>query len=998
MLAPACAAAGDAASARFHGLPPTRAYAFEDIGFVAKGARLDFDRFGRLAVIHEGVYAVLNDTVWINLAYEEIGLRDVVVNVTEGGDGRAYYGARETWGILETGPDGKIHTRSLVPPDAPKWTRTASFEKILATPRGVYFGSWNGIVYWDFETQRNQFFDLVGVSCLFSIRDRGFVGALGRPIQFIDTERGVLVPSTAPARAAMVPDFAATLDRDHALLAEAEGRMWVFDGNQLSPWAGLRQNGLAGRISALQGLVDGGVAVGLVGQGLFVFDAQGRLRTALNTGRYFRITSMANREPGVLWVATEETVEKVLYGSPLRTFGQSLGLTVSWPLVARWGDRLIVASEGKLFEATTAGPGLASRFAPTPEQPPGGAWSLAMQGGQLLVGSSRGVFSMQPDGGFSPVLEIRGLSQLVSAGSDLCYAIGSSEIAVLRWRDGQWTEAAPRVPGLPYTPVAHGTRTSAWVEMGGGGVARVWLTGGATRVDVIENDPWTNSTWVNVGVIGDVVVLSASRGNRRFYSETTGTWCDAPELADLLDRPAQWIARARMDDHGVIWASHNEGVISFTPKGGNYEIDTFSFDQINDRYPMVHVLSGEDVWISAGRSLQHVEPSLGPPPWVALHPILVSLFDTRTGTELLPPAQGPQSGLKIPFSQNSLSFRFFAGGYGWRRAPLYEFRLHDDEPWTSLDTGSILGFNGMREGLYKLEVRIAGSRTDPAAITSFAFEIRPPWHRTPVAYAAYVVVLTSAILGILGWSSHFVRKRNRALESLVQERTKQLEATMEKLNEETRNAATLAERDRLAGEIHDSLQQGLSGAILQLDTTLKLSQVPAEIRSRLNVVRNMVSYARQEVQHVVWDMASPLAEGVELDEALRRLVGFINSCAAAVDVTVEGEPFVLSRSEKHHLLRVAQEATTNAVRHASASKIVISLLYASDEVILTVTDDGCGFNPQSAMDTNVGHFGLRGIRSRAKKLGGQVSIQSVPGSGASIRVTVPRQPEGERVT
>ena len=212
----------------------------------------------------------------------------------------------------------------------------------------------------------------------------------------------------------------------------------------------------------------------------------------------------------------------------------------------------------------------------------------------------------------------------------------------------------------------------------------------------------------------------------------------------------------------------------------------------------------------------------------------------------------------------------------------------------------------------------------------------------------------------------------------------ELESAMNKLNDETRITATLAERDRLAGEIHDSVQQGLSGAIIQLDTTLKLPSVTETLRERLGVVRNMVSYARQEVQHVVWDKDSPLLESNDLGEALRQLTTFTASSECVPLVTVTGSPTLLPRVTTHHLLRIAQEATNNALRHATARRIDLVLEYLAGAVSLTVSDDGIGFRASEVLN-QPGHFGLRGIRARAKKLNGELTVRSAPGAGATVR-------------
>jgi signal transduction histidine kinase len=185
------------------------------------------------------------------------------------------------------------------------------------------------------------------------------------------------------------------------------------------------------------------------------------------------------------------------------------------------------------------------------------------------------------------------------------------------------------------------------------------------------------------------------------------------------------------------------------------------------------------------------------------------------------------------------------------------------------------------------------------------------------------------------------------------------------------------------------MQQGLSGAIIQLDTTLKMRAVTADVRSRLNVVRNMISYARHEVQHAVWDMESPLLEGTELGEALRKITALINVGTVVIETRVEGEPVELPRITKHHLLRLAQEATTNAVRHAQAGHITIELRYTADAIALMIVDDGIGFVPDEVRSKTFGHFGLRGQRARAEKIGGVLTLESAPGAGTLVRIVVP---------
>jgi signal transduction histidine kinase len=570
------------------------------------------------------------------------------------------------------------------------------------------------------------------------------------------------------------------------------------------------------------------------------------------------------------------------------------------------------------------------------------------------------------------------------------------ETAVIRWADGRWSECAPRIPTLGYPSVAHSAKKSAWIELGANRVVRLSLQDGKIRSQLFDKFPWKGVGWVNVGIVDDTIVLSGPQGGRVFYDEEREAFTPAPQLQRILDQSPTWILRVQKDASGTLWATHDQGVITFVPKDGAYQIDTTTFDLNNEHFPIVQLLPGKDVWLSTSQSLYHVDPhyTFGSGstllPGKSSAPILVSVTDGRTHAELYGDEAASKASLRLPYSNNNLAFRFFSGGYAWRRTPVYEFTLGSGQTqWTSFGTGSLLSFPGLHEGTYKLAVRNANVQGAMGPPASFQFAILPPWPRTWIAYGLYCLFAGLVVLGIVRWSVRFAYRRNLALEGMVRESTDQLKATMEKLNEETRNAATLAERDRLAGEIHDSLQQGLSGLMLQLDATLKLPAVSGDVRSRLNVARNMVSFTRHEVQHAVWDMESPLLEGTDLDEALRKIAALIGTGAAKIEISVSGQPVPLPSATQHHLLRIAQEAITNAVRHAGPTTIAVHLEYRSQAVFLSVTDEGAGFDPDDVLEKSVGHFGLRGLRGRAAKIGGDLRIESSPAHGTSIEVVVP---------
>lgn len=967
------------------GLPSSRFYSFEEIGNASRGARLGFDALGRLAITHQGSYIVLNDSSWLDLADKNApGVK--LLRVVFDAEGRGYFGAFGAWGELEFTPEGLLRQRSLLPATYPQWVMAANFSEIVLARRGVFFASFGGAVYWDRVTHEHVFFELPQLSKLFLIGDTAYAWSHRTGVQRLDVEGKTLQPVAGLDNPTHLADQIAPLDDGHRLIATIAGRLMVFDGRQLVPWTGPLSEATPRRVSALQRLADGSVAIAISGRGLYIVSPTGEILSSFTSSEYQRIIELAAREPGVLWVETETGIEKVLYESAVTVFGQRVGLPISWPQLAHWKNRVVVASGGRLYEAVP-GTGDAARFELIPGQPPGEIWGLAADGDRMLVGNSRGVFARQEDGSFAPVLSGIDPGRLVLVNPELCFVIGPSEITALRWDGARWVEFAERIPAVGFPAVVLATKKAAWVELAANRAARISLHDGRLRAQVFDRFPW-EPAWINIGVVGDTVVLGAPAKGRIYFDEQTETLVEAPALERMLARLPHPVARVRQDETGAIWAAYEQGLLMLRPASGDQQIETATFGVTNDRFPIIHLLPGGDVWMSTGQSLYRVDRRRRPQAEPNFQPQVVSVVDGQTNRELYSARTPAAPPLRLTYAENNLMFRFFSGSYASRRTPTYEFKLNRGrDVWVPMAAGSLLTLNDLREGSYRLAVRVAGSPA-PGTGASFDFEIAPPWFRTWYAYTVYALAAAGAVLLLVRLSVDRTRSRNLVLEQMVKERTEELRAAMQQLNEETRNAATVAERNRLAGEIHDSLQQGLSGLILQLDATLKLPGLSPDLRSRLNVARNMVSFTRHEVQHAVWDMESPLLEDAELGTALQKMATLISPGTPRVELKVAGSSAALSSSTRHHLLRMAQEAITNAVRHAAAKTITIVLSCETNRVTLSITDDGNGFVPAEVLSNGIGHFGLRGLRGRAAKIGGDLQIQSAPGQGTAIRIVV----------
>jgi signal transduction histidine kinase len=203
--------------------------------------------------------------------------------------------------------------------------------------------------------------------------------------------------------------------------------------------------------------------------------------------------------------------------------------------------------------------------------------------------------------------------------------------------------------------------------------------------------------------------------------------------------------------------------------------------------------------------------------------------------------------------------------------------------------------------------------------------------------------------------------------------------------------AILSERRRLANDLHDTLEQALTGLALQLEITERSKTNDPELSARhLNLAQQFLERSRREVHRTVWDLRAHGLDGRDfLDILQERANAMVAGSQVSISVEREGEAFALPDLVAGNLLMLAQEAVTNALKHGSPGKIEVRLRFSQDRVELEVKDNGRGFDLGTAPGQSDGHFGLQGMHERIKRLGGTLAVKASPGRGASITVWVP---------
>ena len=233
---------------------------------------------------------------------------------------------------------------------------------------------------------------------------------------------------------------------------------------------------------------------------------------------------------------------------------------------------------------------------------------------------------------------------------------------------------------------------------------------------------------------------------------------------------------------------------------------------------------------------------------------------------------------------------------------------------------------------------------------------------------------------------------NQRLEAMIAENT----GLQAQLLTQAREAGAGDERQRMVREIHDTLAQGLTGIITQLEAAQQTSH-DAERERRIGNAKRLARDSLAEARRSVQALRPQALENSRLPEALAGEVARWSATSGVPgEVETTGPARALHPEVEVTLLRVAQEALANVAKHAAASRAGVTLSYMEDVVSLDVRDDGAGFVPQAASNGSpAGGFGLIAMRQRVSRLAGQLEIESEPGAGTAVSASLPAISLGE---
>ena len=257
---------------------------------------------------------------------------------------------------------------------------------------------------------------------------------------------------------------------------------------------------------------------------------------------------------------------------------------------------------------------------------------------------------------------------------------------------------------------------------------------------------------------------------------------------------------------------------------------------------------------------------------------------------------------------------------------------------------------------------------------------------TPTRLLTAIGILLAVLFGILVWNLSLRRIAERRSHELLREEIAHIGSELR-----------LDERTRLAVELHDSVLQNLTSVALQLDIAHRLSQTDAAAAEpHFDIVAKTLQSCHEELRNCVWDLRNQTLEEHDMESAIRRVLRpRIGTVQLSVRFNVPRERF--SDNTAYALLHIIRELATNAVKHGKASTIKVAGAIERQNLLISVIDNGCGFDPQNHPGIADGHFGLQGIAERIRRLNGTLEIESTRGHGTRVRITLKtREPtEGE---
>jgi signal transduction histidine kinase/ligand-binding sensor domain-containing protein len=512
---------------------------------------------------------------------------------------------------------------------------------------------------------------------------------------------------------------------------------------------------------------------------------------------------------------------------------------------------------------------------------------------------------------------------------------------------------------------------------------RVWMGYPDGRVALVDGDSTRRFTVANGVTVGNVlaihardtdVVIGGEKGLERFdgtrFIPITGA-------GQEVFRGISGIAEAK---DGELWLHGADGITRIpstelarhrTAPSTAVRFERFDYRDGLDGTasqirPLPSAIAAGDgrIWFATSSSILHIDPAhiaRNPLP----PPVQIRSVDAEGAT------YSPDATVRLPARTRNVQIKYTALSLAIPERVRFRYQLAgSDTGWQDAGSRREAFYTNLRPGIHRF--RVIAANEDGLWNEAGAFvdiDIPPTFVQTPWFTAL------CALAGLLAIWSLFRLRQHQVARAI-----------------QARFDATLAERTRIARELHDTLLQNFTGVTLQLYAVKgTLGARPDEAAAGLDRAVADADAALRDARYMVWDMRAPELDRFDLPDALAAAARTaMESTTADLRFSTRGTTRPLPREIEFTAFRIGREAVVNASRHADARTIDVVLEYAPRMLTLLVRDDGHGFAATAPGSESLApHWGIIGMRERAEAVGGTFAIASVPGDGTSVTVTIP---------
>ncbi|MEW9624211.1 ligand-binding sensor domain-containing diguanylate cyclase [Rhodanobacter geophilus] len=804
------------------GLPSIRNFDPSSYGAAAQNWSLAQDRQGVIYVGNvEGTVLAFDGARWQRIPVPN---RAAVRSLALGADGRIYVGTVGNLGYLKPDASGRLSFVSLLDKIPPSERDFADVWSIHPAADGVFFATTTRLFRY-----RNGAMEVwkpkTSFHLSFLVDGTLYIRETGLGLMQLDGERLELSPGGgrfADEKIYALLPWRGPGARPGDLLVGTRTQGWfIRHGSAFQPWANeadaaIRKDQLYNAIW----LADGRLAAGTLRGGLFLLDAEGHLLRTLTRSSGLTTNMMLaqfqDREGG-LWIAAGNGISRIDVGSPLTHYGERSGLPGGVLALQRHAGVLYAGTAEGLYRLAS---GTDAHFEPV-QQVPGQIWGFAEVDDQLLVASSDGVFA----GAGNSFRQLSGNRQTAHSSPALALRRSTRDpsrvfvgygdgIGTLRRVGGQWIDEG-RIAGVrqEVRTIRQDAAGHLWLSLWIGGVIRLGLPADwqgprdarAVKVERFGAGSGLPMEQSDLATIDGQLRFITAHGIYRF-DEASGRFSPDPAFTGLFPGGSQEVDELHQDRRGELWmnavadgsGSKETGRAVRGDKGWRWTATPLQPLAGIDMSAFLDDADGT-VWIGGDKGLFRYRPDHAVPQDTQLHTLL-RMASGQDGRVLFAHNPATADAPKIPYAQNAMRFEFALPSYGHFDATRYQVWLEGlDRGWSSWSAGAYRDYTNLPEGRYRLHVRARNVYGQQGREATFGFRILPPWYRTAWAWLLWIASGVLALNLLMRWRSTALRRRNRALATLVAQRTAELAQANQALQRANHALAQQTITDPLTG-------------------------------------------------------------------------------------------------------------------------------------------------------------------------------------------------------